>query len=156
MSLIASEDRNHIGGDSHNGNGDDYNRDASRPAREPSGPSHWSSSRVVTPIAPAAITAPTTNCCLFKQMSLESAAWPRGQTPVLRNFGTVFDSPRGRRNIFLCQLLLVLLATLKALAPLGAGVSLITPLPERLPGLIEGSLRPQSSFEYMCLVVNSL
>ena len=34
---------------------------------------------------------------------------------------------------------------LKALAPLGAGVSVIAPLPERLPGLIEGSLRSQSS-----------
>ena len=47
-------------------------------------------------------------------------------------------------------------AILKALAPMGAGVSVIAPLPERLPGLVEGSLRPQSSFEYVCLVVNSL
>ena len=39
-------------------------------------------------------------------------------------------------------------AILKALAPLGAGISVIAPLPERLPELIEGSLRPQSSFEY--------
>ena len=37
---------------------------------------------------------------------------------------------------------------LNSLAPLGAGVSVIAPLPERLPGLIEGSLRSQSSFEY--------
>ena len=51
-------------------------------------------------------------------------------------------------TFFLRQLALVLLAILKALAPLGAGVSVIAPLPERLPGLIEGSLRPQSSFEY--------
>ena len=61
----------------------------------------------------------------------------------------MFESPHGRRNIFfLRQLALVLLAILKALAPLGAGVSVIAPLPERLPGLIEGSLRPQSSLEY--------
>ena len=59
-------------------------------------------------------------------------------------------------TFFLRQLALVLLAILKAVAPLGAGVSVITPLPERLPVLIEESLRPQSSFEYMCLVVNSL
>ena len=59
-------------------------------------------------------------------------------------------------TFFLRQLSLVLLAILKALAPLGAGVSVITPLPERLPVLIEESLRPQSSFEYMCLVVISL
>ena len=40
-------------------------------------------------------------------------------------------------------------AIMKALAPLGAENSVITPLPERLlPGLIEGSLRPQSSFGY--------
>ena len=47
-------------------------------------------------------------------------------------------------------------AILKALAPLGAGVTVIAPLPERLLGLIEGSLRPQSSFEYVYLVVKSL
>ena len=59
-------------------------------------------------------------------------------------------------TFFLRQIALVLFAILKALAPLGARVSVITPLPERLPGLIEGSLRPQSSFEYVCLVVNLL
>ena len=49
--------------------------------------------------------------------------------------------PRGRGNIFLLrQLALVLLAILKALAPLGARVSVIALLPERLLGLIEGSL----------------
>ena len=68
-----------------------------------------------------------------------------------------------RRNIFsfgqisvVLAMYLVLRAILNSLAPLGAGVSVIAPLPERLPGLIEGSLRPQSSFEYVCLVVNSL
>ena len=59
-------------------------------------------------------------------------------------------------TFFLCQLALVLLAILKALAPFGAGVSVIAHLPERLPGLIEGSLRSLSSFEDMCLVVISL
>ena len=52
--------------------------------------------------------------------------------------------------------LLVSWAILNSLVLLGARVSVIAPLPERLPGLIEGSLQPQSSFEYMCLVVNSL
>ena len=79
------------------------------------------------------------------------------------------DSSRGRRNIFVFassdQLSVALAmhltrwsysAILNSLAPLGAGVSAIAPLPERLPGLIEGSLRPQSSFEYVCLIVNSL
>ena len=63
---------------------------------------------------------------------------------------------RKKTHFFLRQLARVLFAILKAFAPLGAGVSVIAPLPERLPGLIEGSLRPQSSFEYMCLVVISL
>ena len=62
-------------------------------------------------------------------------------------------SSRKKKHYFLRQLVLVLLAILKALAPFGAGVSVIAPLPERLPGLIEGSLRSQSPFEYMCLVV---
>ena len=47
-------------------------------------------------------------------------------------------------------------AILNSLAPFGTGVNVIAPLPERLLGLIEGPLRPQSSFEYMCLVVISL
>ena len=81
----------------------------------------------------------------------------------------MFDSPRGRRNFFLFassdQLSVALAmhlarksyrAILNSLAPLGDGVSDIAPLPEWLPGLIERSLRPQFSFEYMCLVVNSL
>ena len=60
-------------------------------------------------------------------------------------------------TFFLRQLSLVPLAIMKTWAPLGAGVtSAIAPLPEPLPGLVEGSLRPQSSFEYMCLAVNSL
>ena len=44
----------------------------------------------------------------------------------------------------------ILFCVASSLVPLGAGVSVIAPLPERLPGLIEGSLRPQSqsSFEY--------
>ena len=96
-------------------------------------------------------------------------AWQRGRTLVLRSLGTMFGSPRGRRNFFLFasseQLSVALAmhlarwsyrAILNSLAPLGAGVSVIAPLPERLPGLIEGSSRPQSSFEYVCLVVNSL
>ena len=37
---------------------------------------------------------------------------------------------------------------IELLGPVGGWVSVIAPLPERLPGLIEGSLRPQSSFEY--------
>ena len=41
---------------------------------------------------------------------------------------------------FLCQLALVLLAILKNLGPVGGRVSVIAPLPERLLGLIEGSL----------------
>ena len=74
--------------------------------------------------------------------------------PVLQSLCTVFESPRRKKEtFFLCQLLLVLLAILKALAPLGAGISVIAPLPERLLGLIEGSLRPQSSFE--CSVPSS-
>ena len=43
-------------------------------------------------------------------------------------------------TFFLRQLALLLLAILKALAPLGDGVSGSAPLPERLPGVIEGSL----------------
>ena len=43
---------------------------------------------------------------------------------------------------------LVLRAILNTLAPLGAGGSVTAPLPEQLPGLIEGFSRPQSSFEY--------
>ena len=65
----------------------------------------------------------------------------------------MFGSPRGRRNFFLFasseQLSVALamhlarwsyMAILHALAPLGTGVRIIAPLPERLPGLIEGSL----------------
>ena len=63
---------------------------------------------------------------------------------------------RKKKDFLLRQLSLVLLAILKVLAPLGAGVSVIAPLPERLLGLIGGSLWPQSSLEYMCLVVISL
>ena len=68
----------------------------------------------------------------------------------------MFESPRGRRkNCFSSPALAGPIGNIKALAPLGAGFSVIAPLPERLPGLIEESLRPQSSFEYMYLVVNS-
>ena len=93
--------------------------------------------------------------------------WSRGRVSVLWSLGIVFVSPRRRRNFFpfassdhlsvasamhlarwSCK------AILNSLAPLGAGVSAIAPLPDRLPGLIEGSSRPQSSFEYVCLVVN--
>ena len=76
------------------------------------------------------------------------AAWPRGRTPVLRSFGIVFESPRGRGNIFSSPARAGPIGNIESLGPLGAGVSVIAPLPERLPGLIEGSLRPQSSFEY--------
>ena len=50
------------------------------------------------------------------------------------------------------------IGNIESLGPVGGlGLhSVIAPLPERLPGLIEGSLRPQSSFVYMCLVVISL
>ena len=43
-------------------------------------------------------------------------------------------------SFFLCQLSLVLWAILNTLAPVGAGVSGIAPLPMRLLGLVEGSL----------------
>ena len=36
---------------------------------------------------------------------------------------------------------------IESLGPVGGQISVIAPLPERLPGLIEGSLRPQPSFE---------
>ena len=94
----------------------------------------------------------------MRTVALYEPAWPRGRTSVLRSLGNMFDSPRGRRNFFsLRQLrpalrcfgdasgLLVLWAILNSLSP---GVSVIAPLLEQLPGLIEGSLRPQSSFEY--------
>ena len=59
------------------------------------------------------------------------------------------DERKGQSSKAPCLIPAATLKTiLKALAPLGAGVSVIAPLPERLPGLIEGSLRPQSSFEY--------
>ena len=51
--------------------------------------------------------------------------------PAFRRFGDASD-PKGN---------------IEHLGPLGAGVSVAAPLPERLPGLIEGSSRPQSSFE---------
>ena len=57
---------------------------------------------------------------------------------------------------FLRQLALVLLAILKALAPLVAGVSVIAPLPERLPGLIEGSYDHSLLSSTVFLVVISL
>ena len=72
----------------------------------------------------------------------------------------MFDSIAEKGTFLLCQLRpalrrfgdasgsLALWAILNSLAPLGAEVSVIAPLLERLPGLIEGSLRPQSSFEY--------
>ena len=63
--------------------------------------------------------------------------WSRGRTAALLSLGTVFDDPRERKNIFP--------STSSpsrcfgdASAPLGAGDSVIAPLPERLPGLIEG------------------
>ena len=100
---------------------------------------------------------------------IERARLAEGLNTLFLSLGIVFYSPRGRRNFFLFassdQLSVALAmhlarwsyrAILNALAPLGAGVGIIAPLPERLPGLIEGSLRPQSSFEYVCLVVNSL
>ena len=37
---------------------------------------------------------------------------------------------------------------IESLGPVGGRVSVIASLPERLPGLVEGSLRPQFSFEY--------
>ena len=85
---------------------------------------------------------------------------PLGRGVERQFFGTLalclIPLAKKKRNIFLYQLSLVLLAILKSLAPLGAGVIVIAPLPERLPGLIEGPLRPHSSFEYMCLVINLL
>ena len=36
----------------------------------------------------------------FPSLPWSQAAWPRGRTPALWSFGTVFESPRGRRNIF--------------------------------------------------------
>ena len=76
--------------------------------------------------------------------------------PVLRSLGTVFDSPLRKKEYFssansdqLSVASAIHLArwSYKAifnasLAPLGAGVNVIAPLPERLPGLIEGSSRP--------------
>ena len=88
--------------------------------------------------------------CMAKCESLvhtyHDAPWPRGQTPVLLNLGTMFDPLAEEGTFFSFNQLsvalamhLVLWAILNALAPLGAGVSVIAPLPERLLGLIEGS-----------------
>ena len=44
------------------------------------------------------------------------------------------------KNFFASSHWSYILAILKALAPLGAGASVIAPLPERLLGLIDGSL----------------
>ena len=81
----------------------------------------------------------------------------------------MFDSPRGRRNIFSllaqasspslwqCIWLAGSMDNTEFFGPVGAGLSAIAPLKERLPELIEGSLRSQSSFEYVrVLAVNSL
>ena len=64
-----------------------------------------------------------------------------GATLVLTGLVDREDKRKGQASKAPC---LIPAATLKAilnsLAPLGAGVSVIDPLPERLPGLIEGSL----------------
>ena len=57
----------------------------------------------------------------------EGTFFLRQLRPALRRFGDASGS-------------LVLWAILNSLAPMGAGVSAIVPLPERLPGLIEESL----------------
>ena len=60
------------------------------------------------------------------------------------------DERKGQASMAPCSVpAATLKAILNSLAPLGAGVSVSAPLPERLPGLIEGPLRPQSSFEYI-------
>ena len=73
--------------------------------------------------------------CMAKCESLvhtyHDAPWPRGQTPVLLNLGTVFDSPR------------VLRAILNTLAPLGAGVSVIT--------LFRGDCQGSLKGHYICM-----
>ena len=60
----------------------------------------------------------------------------------------MFESPRGRRNIFSSPARAGPIGNIESLGPVGGRVSVIAPLPERLPGLVEGSLRPQSSLEY--------
>ena len=77
-----------------------------------------------------------------------NAPWPRGQTPVLLGLGVMFD-PLVKEGIFFFDQLsvvlamhLILRASLNTLATLRAGVSVTAPLPEQLPGLIEGSSRP--------------
>ena len=68
------------------------------------------------------------------------AAWPRGRSPVLWSFGIVFEFPRGRGNIFSSPARAGPIGNIENLDPVGGRVSVIAPLPERLPGLIEGSL----------------
>ena len=68
------------------------------------------------------------------------AAWPRGRTPALRSLGTVFESPHGRRNIFSSPARDGPIGNIESLGPVGGRVSAIALLPERLPGLVEGSL----------------
>ena len=82
-----------------------------------------------------------------------NALWQRGRTPVLQSLGTVFDSPLRKKEYFsFDQLrpalrrfgdasgLLALRAIQNFLAPLVVVVSVIAPLPGRLPGPIEGPL----------------
>ena len=72
--------------------------------------------------------------------SFTEAAWTRGQTPVRRSFGIVFESPRGRGNIFSSPARAGPIGNIESLGPIGGRASVIAPLPERLTGLIEGSL----------------
>ena len=60
----------------------------------------------------------------------------------------MFESPRGRGNIFSLPVRAGPIGNIESLGPVGGRVSVIAPLLERLPGLIGGSLRPQSSFKY--------
>ena len=64
----------------------------------------------------------------------------RGAERQLSGALALRSNPLAEEETFFRQLSLVLLAILKALAQLGTGVSVIAPLPERLLGLIEGSL----------------
>ena len=50
----------------------------------------------------------------------------------------MFESPRGRGNIF-SPARAGPIGNIESLGPVGGRVSVIAPLPERLPGLIEGS-----------------
>ena len=70
----------------------------------------------------------------------------------------MFDSPRGKRNIFpsptqtsspsFWQCIWSYGQYRTPWPHWGLGVSVTAPLPERLPGLLQGSPRPQSSFEF--------